>query len=81
MVKPAQKRTIGVADFKARCLELLEGVARGDEIIVTKRGKAIAQIGPVRPEFPELKGMFAGKMKITGDIINITTPDEWEAMR
>ena len=29
MVKPAQKHTIGVADFKARCLELLEGVARG----------------------------------------------------
>lgn len=81
MVKPAQKHTIGVADFKARCLELLEGVARGDEIIITKRGKPIAQIGPVRPEFPELMGMFAGKMKITGDIINITTPDEWEAMR
>lgn len=80
MGKPAQKHTIGVAEFKARCLELLEGVGtRGDEIIVTKRGKAIAQIGPIRPEFPALKGMFPGK--ILGDIINITEPDEWEAMR
>jgi len=82
MVKPAQKHTVGVADFKARCLELLEGVGtRGDEIIITKRGKPIAQIGPIRSDVPELKGMFAGKMKIIGDIINITAPDEWEAMR
>jgi prevent-host-death family protein len=77
--KAAQKQTVGVAEFKARCLELLDGVGtRGDEIIVTKRGKPIAQIGPVRPEFPELKGMFAGRMKITCDIVNFNVADEWE---
>jgi len=82
MGKPAQKLTIGVADFKARCLEILEGVGtRGDEITITKRGKPIAQIGPIRPEFPELKGMFAGKMKILGDIVNFDTSDLWEALR
>jgi prevent-host-death family protein len=82
MVKPAQKHTVGVADFKARCLELLEGVGtRGDEIIITKRGKPIAQIGPIRPEFPELKGMYAGKAKILGDIVNFNTSDLWEALR
>ena len=79
MAKPAQKHTIGVADFKARCLELLQGVGtRGDEIIITKRGKPIAQIGPVRPEFPELRGMFPGK--IHGDIVNVSLGD-WEAAR
>lgn len=79
MVKPAQKHTLGVADFKARCLELLEGVGtRGDEIIITKRGKPIAQIGPIRPEFPELQGMFPGK--IHGDIVNVALGD-WEAAR
>jgi prevent-host-death family protein len=77
--KPAQKQTVGVAEFKARCLELLDGVGtRGDEIIVTKRGKPIAQIGPIRPEFPELKGMYAGKMKILGDIVSFNVADEWE---
>jgi len=82
MAKSAQKQTIGVAEFKARCLEILEGVGtRGDEIIITKRGKPIAQIGPIRPEFPELKGMFAGKMKILGDIVNFNTSDLWEALR
>ena len=82
MVKPAQKQTIGVAEFKARCLEILEGVGtRGDEIIITKRGRPIAQIGPIRPEVPELMGMFAGKMKIVGDIVNFNTSDLWEALR
>ena len=77
--KTPQKHTVGVAEFKARCLELLEGVgSRGDEITVTKRGKPIAQIGPVRPEFPELKEMFAGRMKIVGDIVNFNVADEWE---
>jgi prevent-host-death family protein len=80
--KPAQKQTVGVADFKARCLELLDGVGtRGDEIIITKRGKPIAHIGPIRPEVPELKGMYAGKMKIVGDIVNFNLADEWELAR
>ena len=77
--KPAQKQTVGVAEFKARCLELLDGVGtRGDELIITKRGKPIAHIGPIRPEVPELKGMYAGRMKIVGDIVNFNLADEWE---
>jgi prevent-host-death family protein len=80
--KPAQKQTVGVADFKARCLELLDGVGtRGDEIIITKRGKPIAQIGPIRPEASELKGMYAGRAKIIGDIVNFNLADDWEAAR
>jgi prevent-host-death family protein len=80
--KPPQKQTVGIAQFKARCLELLDGVGtRGDEIIITKRGKPIAQIGPIRPDVPELKGMYAGKMKILGDLVNFNVADEWEAAR
>lgn len=80
--KTAQKQTVGVADFKARCLELLDGVGtRGDEIIVAKRGKPIAQIGPIRPEAQKLEGMYAGRMKIVGDIVNVNWADDWEANR
>ena len=77
--KAAQKQTIGVADFKARCLELLDGVGtRGDEIVITKRGKPIARIGPIRPPAPDLKGMYAGQARILGDIVNFNVADEWE---
>jgi len=82
VVITAKKHTVGVADFKARCLELLDGVGtRGDEIIITKRGKPIAQVGPIRPEMPELKGMYAGRAKIVGDIVNFNLADDWEAAR
>jgi len=84
--KPAppqrRTRTIGVAEFKARCLELLDGVdKRGDEIIVTKRGKPIAKIDPVRPATRELRGMYAGRARIIGDIVNVNFADEWESNR
>ena len=82
-LKPARRQTLGVTDFKARCLELLDGVgARGDEIIITKRGKPITQISPIRHESHEaegLNGLFAGRMKITGDIVNVNWADDWEA--
>lgn len=85
MVKPEKPRplqTIGVAEFKARCLELLERVgSRGDELIVTKRGKPIARVVPIRPEVRPLKGLLAGQVKIVGDIVNVNWADEWEAAR
>ncbi|OFW13903.1 MAG: hypothetical protein A3F69_00050 [Acidobacteria bacterium RIFCSPLOWO2_12_FULL_66_10] len=80
--RPARTHTVGVADFKARCLEFLEDVgARGDELIITKRGKPIATVSPVRPEARPLKGLFAGQIKIVGDIVNVDWTDEWEAAR
>lgn len=82
MAKPSQKHTVGVAEFKARCLEFLEGVGtRGDELIITKRGKPIATVSPVPQEIRPLRGLFAGQMKIVGDIVNVDWTDEWEATR
>ena len=75
-------KTMKASDFKARCLEFLEDVgARGDELIITKRGKPIATVSPVRPEARPLKGLFAGQIKIVGDIVNVDWTDEWEAAR
>jgi prevent-host-death family protein len=80
--KPAQTQTFGVSEFKARCLELLEAVsARGDELIITKRGKPIAKIEPIRPAVDDLKGAYAGRMKIIGDIVNFNLADDWDANR
>ena len=38
--------TLGVQEAKARFSELIERAERGEEIIVTRQGKAIARIGP-----------------------------------
>ena len=82
LTRQRRSQTIGVAEFKARCLELLDNVdKRGDEIIVTKRGKPIAKIEPVRPAVDDLGGAYAGRMTIVGDIVNVNWADDWDAHR
>jgi prevent-host-death family protein len=45
------RRTIAAGIFKARCLKLLDEVAEtGQEIVVTKRGKAVARLAPLEPK-------------------------------
>ena len=40
-------KSIAVTEFKARCLRLLEDVARtGETLVVTKRGKILARVVP-----------------------------------
>jgi prevent-host-death family protein len=40
---------LGAAKFKASCLELMDRVAAtGEEIVITKRGKAVAKLVPLR---------------------------------
>ena len=49
-------RTIPAGRFKAECLALLDEVASsGETIVVTKRGRPVARVGPVE-EPPSLEG-------------------------
>ncbi|MGE0130007.1 MAG: type II toxin-antitoxin system Phd/YefM family antitoxin [Blastocatellales bacterium] len=69
--------TIELADFKARCLEVLEQlVAPG--LIVTKEGRPFAQITPLTAVNNEpLIGSMKGQIAIHGDIFS--TGIEWDA--
>lgn len=72
-----KKNEIAAGEFKTHCLALLDEVAEtGREIIVTKRGKAVAKVVPIEPP-KSLKG----SVTVLGDIINIVDPDEWEINR
>lgn len=42
--------TIGIYDAKAKLSELIEAVAAGREVVITKRGKPVARL--VAPEAP-----------------------------
>lgn len=45
--------TVTVAQAKAQLSELLNKVEAGEEVTITRRGKAVAQIGPAtRPRQP-----------------------------
>jgi prevent-host-death family protein len=73
---------VSATEFKAKCLALLAQVDRqGATITVTKRGRPVATLGPVkRKPFRSSEGILAGKVKIIGDIVNADTSDLWEVV-
>jgi prevent-host-death family protein len=53
MSKKTSKHTVGSAEFKARCLELIERVKETRaEFVVTRHGKPVARLVPVEPGQP-----------------------------
>jgi prevent-host-death family protein len=63
---PAQ---ISAAEFKATCLELMDEVERtGSSVVVTKRGRAVARLAPVRTPVRSAFGLLKGRIAVCGDI-------------
>ncbi len=52
-------RKVGLFEAKQKLSELAERAGRGERIGITKRGKLIAEIGPVRQEQVDLNEVFA----------------------
>lgn len=53
MSKNASKHTVGSAEFKARCLELIDRVKEARaEFVVTRHGKPVARLVPIEPGQP-----------------------------
>ena len=74
-------RTMSAAEFKAKCLQAMEQVAAtGEPIIVTKRGKPIAQLAPVARKPKTLRGFLKGRVKAWKDIIS-PVKVAWDADR
>jgi len=64
------KTQIPAGEFKAKCLHLLDEVHRTrKEIIITKRGRAVARLLPAESEIPTLFGRMKGSGEILGDLI------------
>ncbi|MFT3917004.1 MAG: type II toxin-antitoxin system prevent-host-death family antitoxin [Anaeromyxobacteraceae bacterium] len=70
----APARTMTAAIFKARCLKVLDDVAKhGDRVVITKRGKPVAELGPVGGQ---RRRSFLGSVKVRGDLL-APLGDEW----
>jgi prevent-host-death family protein len=77
-------KSVAISAFKARCLTLLEDVARtGEPLLVTKRGKPLARITPSdnsRSSSPQ--DTLRHTVETLGDIIApVTSPAAWNATR
>jgi prevent-host-death family protein len=69
-------KTIAAAKFKEQCLSIIDKVGP-EGIVITKRGKPVAKLLPIRGSFAEMIGSMKGKIKIKGDIFS--TGRKWNA--
>jgi prevent-host-death family protein len=73
--------SIKASEFKARCLSLLDEVARtGKPLLVTKNGKPVAELVPHRPASGEALGAWSDQVRITGDIVSPLDTD-WDVLK
>ena len=73
--------SMGAAEFKAHCLEVLDTVERTHvSLTITKRGKPVARVVPFQPTTGKLFGAHKGLVTYMGDIIS-PIDVEWEAER
>jgi prevent-host-death family protein len=63
-------RVVSATEFKAKCSALLDEIEEGGTITVTRRGRAVATLGPAKKKWKSMEGVLAGKINITGDIIH-----------
>jgi prevent-host-death family protein len=69
-------KTMGAAEFKERCLSILDRLD-ADGIVITKHGKPVAKVIPIQAESASLIGALKGKLRIRGDILS--TGLRWDA--
>ena len=69
-------KRIPAAMFKQHCLAILDRVDP-EGVIITKHGKPVAKLLPIRSESASLIGSMKGKIKIKGNILS--TGLKWNA--
>ena len=69
-------KRIGAAEFKARCLTLLDEVGP-EGLLITKHGKPVAKLLPASSEPAALLGSLKGRIKVKGDLLS--TGLRWHA--
>jgi prevent-host-death family protein len=74
-------KTIEASEFKAKCLALLDEVARtGECFVITKHGQPVAELGPHETTKKSPFGILKDELFIVGDIVS-PTDVAWDAMK
>jgi prevent-host-death family protein len=76
-------KTIPAAQFKARCLKIMDEVkTRREPVVITKKGKPVARLLPVEDSGRDVFGCLAGELEIAGDITApVIAPSAWKGSR
>jgi prevent-host-death family protein len=75
------KTTISTSELKANCARVVgEVAARRTRIVITRRGRPVAEIVPVAESATDLFGFASGAIVVRGDIVE-PIDVRWEAAR
>ena len=76
---------VAISEFKAKCLALLEEVDKTKiSLLVTRRGRPIAEVIPTSPNMEERDwlGSMSDSIEITGDVVSpVIDIQEIEALK
>ena len=71
--------TLSVSEFKAKCLSVLQDVNKQKKrVIITKRGKPIAEVIPHESEDKEVP--LEDTVVFMGDITSPVAEEDWEGL-
>jgi prevent-host-death family protein len=75
-------KTMPAAQFKARCLRVMEEVhSRREPVLITKKGRPIARLIPASDPPASALGCLADRVEIIGDLVApAVDPSEWAAL-
>jgi prevent-host-death family protein len=63
-------KTIKASEFKAKCLSLMDEVAQsGEEIVVTKNGKPVSKLVPIKNKPREVYGLHRGMWQLMDELV------------
>ncbi|MBW2163500.1 MAG: type II toxin-antitoxin system Phd/YefM family antitoxin [Deltaproteobacteria bacterium] len=76
-------KTMGISQFKSHALKILDQVAKTQEIIIiTKRGKPLAQIAPYRTsDINPKSGRLSDTLVFEKDVISPLGEEMWDACK
>jgi len=75
-------KIIKASEFKAKCLALMDEVARtGESVVITKKGEPLVELVPLKSKAKKSPfGILKDELVITGDIMS-PIDVEWDAMK
>ena len=75
-------KIVKASEFKAKCLALMDEVARtGESVVITKKGHPLVELVPHKSKArKDPFGILKGELVITGDIMS-PIDIEWNAMK
>ncbi len=72
-------KTMPAGVFKTNCLAVMEEVkTKRETVVITKHGKPVAMLVPVKTSVDDIFGFLRNRGRITGDVVSpVLSADEW----